>query len=88
MITEADLRTCTMREVAHYNGGPAWFGYGYQCNEHPRLGRITRYYRKTKATESTFSVDGKDVKDLAEAAERLNVPAVMTGEEQEICRSR
>lgn len=74
----SDLKGCTMRETMHLNGGEAWFGYGYQCNEHPRLSRIDRYDRKTKAVTSVWQVDGDDVPSLDDAAARLAAPPVIT----------
>lgn len=80
-MTEADLLKCTMREVAHYNGGTEWFGYLHRCNQHPRLTRMDKYIRKTRATESTWRVDNEPVAGLAEAAECLSKPYEPTPEE-------
>ena len=73
-MTEADLLTCTTHESAHLNGGKEWFGYIHRCNEHPRLTRMDKYFRKNRAVESTWHVDGKPVANLAEAAELLSKP--------------
>jgi hypothetical protein len=81
-----DLSKCTMREVAHFNGGKEWFGYRHRCNEHPRLTRMDKYIRKTRAVESTFHVDGKQVASLEAAAELLAVPYLPTTDEVELLR--
>jgi hypothetical protein len=73
-MTEADLINCTMHESAHLNGGKEWFGYIHRCNEHPRLTRMDKYFRKNRSVESTWRVDGKPVAGLAEAAELLSTP--------------
>jgi hypothetical protein len=77
-LTAFDLQQCTMRETIHLNGGPVFFGYVLVCNEHPRLQRIDKCYRKTKKTEIRYRVDGEDVADLDEAADRLNAPPIIT----------
>lgn len=80
-MTEADLLKCTMREVAHYNGGKEWFGYLHRCNQHPRLTRMDKYIRKTRAVESIWRVDGNSVTGLSQAAELLSTPYEPTPEE-------
>lgn len=70
-----------MREVAHYNGGKEWFGYGHQCVEQPRLYRLDKYIRKDRSTQSIWSVDGETCADFAEALERLETPPVATDAE-------
>lgn len=78
-----DLATCTLRETMHINGGAAWFGYGLECNEHPRLSRIDRYDRKTKAVTVQWQVDGEDVASLDEAAVKLSEPPTITDQMRE-----
>lgn len=71
----------TMRESAHYNGGAAWFGYGHQCIQQPRLYRLDRYSRKDRSVTSTWSVDGEDCADLTEAIGRLKTDPIVTPDE-------
>lgn len=73
-ITEAGLLNCTMHEAAHFNGGKEWFGYLKRCNQHPRLTRMDKYFRKNRGVKSVWHVDGKPVAGLAEAAELLSSP--------------
>lgn len=75
-----DLKQCTMRETIHLNGGSAWFGYVFVCNEHPRLQRVDKYDRKTKSTTIKYQVDGEDVASLDEAAQKLSQPPIITEE--------
>lgn len=79
-LTALDLKQCTMREIGHLNGGPVFYGYIFQCREHPRLQRVDKTYRKTKKTEIRYRVDGEPVASLEEAAERLSFPPVITPE--------
>lgn len=62
-----DTTQLTMKNVAHYNGGKAFFAYGYECVQHPRLTLFKRYDRKTKQVTCTWRVDGVD-QASAEAA--------------------
>ena len=55
-----DISAWTMRETAHYNGGRAWFGYLYQCNQEPRLELFKRYDKKLRTGTATWRVDGVD----------------------------
>lgn len=71
-MTEADLLKCSLREAAHFNGGKEWFGCLFRCDQHPRLTRMDKYFRKDRSVESRFKVDGKPVANLAEAADRLS----------------
>lgn len=59
----------TMRfiQVAHYNGGKAWFGYDHKCEQYPRLTVFGRCDRKTRTTKETWRVDGVDQPSLAAA---------------------
>lgn len=81
-MTESDLLACTVREVAHLNGGKEWFGYIHRCNQHPRLTRMDKYIRKTRAVESTWRVDGNPVASLAAAAELLSTPYKPSADER------
>jgi hypothetical protein len=78
---QIDPATLHMREVAHYNGGDKWFGYGHQCIEQPRLYRLDRYARKDRSVTSTWSVDGEDCASLDEAISRLGSDPVVTADE-------
>lgn len=75
-----DLKQCTMRQTMHLNGGSAWFGYVWVCNEHPRLQRVDKTDRRSKKTTVKYQVDGADVSSLDEAAERLGAPPAVTDE--------
>lgn len=86
-ITLADADMWTMREVAHYNGGKEWFGYGYTCNQNLRLYRLDRYTRKDRAVKSEWSVDGEKCADLAEAVERLNTDPIIGDDERTMLAS-
>lgn len=71
----------TMREVAHYNGGREWFGYKYQCIQHPRLSRFDRYTRRDRSVASTWRVDGQECRSFEEAmAELDHAPALTVSE--------
>lgn len=80
--TPADLKGCHMRQTMHLNGGSEWFGYAYQCVEHPRLQRLDRYLRKDRSVESTWSADGVDHVDLQAALDALQTPPVLTEDER------
>lgn len=80
-LTIEDAADWTMREVAHYNGGKEWFGYGHRCYQQPRLYRLDRYARKDRSVTSTWSVDGEDCVDLADAINRLNSDPVVGPDE-------
>lgn len=79
-ITATALLQCTMRETIHLNGGKEFFGYVLVCNQHPRLQRVDKCWRKTKTTTIEYRVDGKPVASLDEAADRLNIPPVVSAE--------
>lgn len=66
-----DTTGWTMREVAHYNGGAAWFGYLYQCVQEPRLVLFKRYDKKTRTATATWRVDGNDQVNLDAAKAAL-----------------
>jgi hypothetical protein len=66
-----EAKDWTLREVAHINGGSAFFGYIHQCDQQPRLQRFDRYDRKARSVTSTWRVDGKDQPDLATAVAAL-----------------
>ena len=68
-----DVSTLTIREVAHYNGGKAFFAYGYECVQHPRLTLFKRFDRKTKQVTNTWRVDGADQPSLEVAVQALEV---------------
>ncbi|PYY71221.1 hypothetical protein CRX42_07335 [Pseudomonas jessenii] len=66
-----DISTLTIREVAHYNGGKAFFAYGYECVQHPRLTLFKRFDRKLKTVTNTWRVDGADQASLEAAVATL-----------------
>ncbi|SEM50635.1 hypothetical protein SAMN04487857_102345 [Pseudomonas sp. ok272] len=68
-----EVGTLTIREVAHYNGGKAFFAYGYECVQHPRLTLFKRFDRKTKQVTNTWRVDGADQPSLEVAVQALEV---------------
>ena len=68
-----DISTLTIREVAHYNGGKAFFAYGYECVQHPRLTLFRRFDRKTKQVSNTWRLDGVDQPSLEVAVQALEV---------------
>lgn len=95
-ITRADLDRCTVVQSAHYNMGYVedpdprvdrhkGYGYGYRCVEFPRLGFIDHVYTLDDGRVTrTWSVDGADVADLDAAIVALNVPPILTADEQRI----
>lgn len=68
-----DISALTVREVAHYNGGKAFFAYGYECVQHPRLTLFKRFDRKLKTVTHTWRVDGVDQVSLESAVAVLEV---------------
>lgn len=96
MITRADIERSTFEYVAHYNMGfvedpdpnidrHKGYGYGYRCIQFPRLGFINRVYTLDDGGAArTWSVDGADVASLEAAVEALNIPPVLTEDEQRI----
>lgn len=66
-----DISTLTIREVAHYNGGKAFFAYGYECVQYPSLTLFKRFDRKTKQVTNTWRVDGADQSSLETAVQVL-----------------
>jgi hypothetical protein len=80
-----DIKTLTIREVAHYNGGKAFFAYGYECVQYPRLTLFKRFDKKLRTVTATWRVDGVDQASLEEAVEVLSsleiLDRVRTGQE-------
>ncbi|MFJ2446801.1 hypothetical protein [Pseudomonas sp. NPDC087626] len=66
-----DIGALTIREVAHYNGGKAFFAYGYECVQHPRLTLFKRFDRKLKTVTATWRLDGVDQPSLDAAVAAL-----------------
>ena len=66
-----DISALTIREVAHYNGGKAFFAYGYECIQHPRLTLFRRFDKKPKTVTNTWRVDGADQASLEAAVAAL-----------------
>lgn len=62
-----DASTLTVRETEHYNGGRAFFAYGYTCVQYPSLTLFKRYDRKTKQVTSVWRVNGADQASLESA---------------------
>lgn len=88
-ITRDDIDKSTMEYAAHYNMGRAGYGYGFRCVEFSRLMVIDQCYRPSKEWPDgkhtrTYYVDGAEVADLAAAIAALNVPPVLTEDEQRI----
>lgn len=42
------LGAITFQQDAHYNGGKAFFAYGYSCVQYPRITLFRRYDKKTR----------------------------------------
>ena len=68
-----DIGVLKIREIAHYNGGKAFFAYGYECVQHPRLTLFKRFDRKTKQVTDTWRLDGVDQPSLEVAVAGLEV---------------
>jgi hypothetical protein len=83
MITDEIFKTCHFPETAHGHG-PGMFFTSYTCTEHPRLQVKDLSNRAARQTTRIYRVDGKDVADQAAAIAALNVPVVITPEEQAI----
>jgi len=96
MITRADIEQATFEYVTHYNMGYVddpdpnvnrhkGYGYGFRCVEFPRLGFIDCVHTLDDGGATrTWNVDGSDVASLEAAIEALNVPPVLTDDEQRI----
>ena len=96
MIARADIERSTFEYVAHHNMGYVQdpdpkldrykgYGYGYRCIDFPRLGFIDRVYTLDDGgVTRTWMVDGADAASLEAAIEALNVPPVLTEDEQRI----
>lgn len=86
MITRTDIDHVTFRSNAHYNMGKDGYGYGYECEELPRLRFIDRHYRPNREhpdgrNTRTWCVDGAELESLDAAVAALNLPPVITPEE-------
>jgi hypothetical protein len=81
MVTREDLNKCHMRQTMRGHG-PGMFFSRYRCVEHPRLSRHDHYEKKDRSVKSTFMVDGAEVADIEAAVVALNIPVVITPEEQ------
>lgn len=66
---------------SHYNGGAAFFGYGYRAIGEPRLKMIRRWYRPSGRTEDRFFVDGAHVDNYDAAVSALKSPVTFTEDE-------
>jgi len=83
MITADTLRACRFTEISHGHG-PGMFVYVYLCTEHPRLQIKDVGQKSTRSITRTWLVDGKEVSDEPAAVAALNIPVVITPEEQAI----
>ncbi len=85
-VTPDMLRTATMRQDAHLNGGSVFFGYTYRCIQYPRLEKIVKYYKRDRSMKVTWRVDGADPEyaSAEEALPALNTPPVLTEAEQHV----
>lgn len=81
MITADIFNTCHFPEIAHGHG-PGMFFTSFGCTEHPRLQVKDLSDRKARQTTRIYLVDGKELPDQAAAIAALNVPVVLTPEEQ------
>lgn len=71
---------------SHYNGGAAFFGYGYEAIGEPRLHMVRKWFRQGERrgkTEDSFSVDGQPVDSYDGALAALAVPVRFTDVELE-----
>lgn len=82
-ITADILKTCHFPESAHGHG-PGMFFSMHRCVEHPRFQVKDLSDRKARQTTRIYLVDGKEMPDLDAAIAALNVPVVLTAEEEEI----
>ena len=67
------LGALTFKQDAHYNGGKAFFAYGYTCVQHPRITLFRRYDKKTRQVTDHWRLYGFEVASLQVAY------AAMTG---------
>lgn len=70
-ITLDELKKCKLENRGHMRGS-GWYGYMFQCVEHPRLTRHDRHDKKTRTTKTTWLVDDIEQKDLESAIAALN----------------
>lgn len=63
----------TFQQDAHYNGGKAFFAYGYSCVQYPRITLFRRYDKKTRQVSDHWRLYGFEVASLQVAY------AAMTG---------
>jgi hypothetical protein len=82
-VTAEIFDTCHFPETMHAHGPGMWV-YGYTCTEHPRLQIKDTGDRKRHTATRYYLVDGKEVADRDAAVAALNVPVVVTPEEQAI----
>ena len=85
-ITLDDLNRSRMHHTTHLDGPrgrDGWFGDMHACTEYPRLQRRVRYWRHDRSHDVTWFVDGAEVgPDLAAVVPLLNIPPVLTADEQ------
>jgi hypothetical protein len=86
------LMTANYHYAAHYNMGRNGYGYGYRCEEFPRISFIDRDYRPTKENPDArmvreWYVDGAKVESVEAAARALAKPPTLTDDEKRILES-
>lgn len=81
MITAEELKACRFIEISHGHG-PGMFVYVYLCTQHPRLQIKDVGTKATRSTTRTWLVDGHEHQTYDAALAALNVPVVISPEEQ------
>lgn len=79
----------TWSQSVHYNMGARGYGYGFRCQDFPRLTVIERSFRPTREEPDgkftrTWCVDGLEVPSFEAAVEKLKVPPFITDDEQRV----
>ena len=83
-LSEADFNSWRFnRDVMHFNGGAAFFGWGHRCVDQPRLLVIDKYFRKDRSTKRSYLIDDKLAFDaLDDALAALSAPPSLSAEER------
>lgn len=85
IVTLDHVMESTVRHTAHLDGPRGkggWFGDMHTCVQFPRLQRMTKCIRADRSTHVTWWVDGVEVGVLTDAVAALNVPPVLTPDEE------
>ncbi len=61
----------TFQQDAHYNGGKAFFAYGYSCVQYPRITLFRRYDKKIRQVSDHWRLYGFEVASLQVAYEAM-----------------